>query len=268
MDGSTNATPENTVLLLGGTGRTGGRVLSQCVERGVGVRAVVRSVAQLPKGASDEPLVTVIEADPLSMTTAEWQRHLQGCDAVISCLGHTTNLRGVYGPPFDVVTGTISHVIDALQAIRPARPMRVILMSSVSVNRPAKADTRRGAGERIFVSAVRFLVPPARDNQRAADLLAHDVGSSNPYIEWVVVRPDTLRDGDVSDYQLSHELVNGIFRPGETNMSNVAHFMCDLATDDVAWRQWRGCMPVVVNAVTRTALAGIGAGESQGMART
>ena len=36
-----------TVLLLGGTGRTGGRVLQQLLGRGVRVRAVVRSAERL-----------------------------------------------------------------------------------------------------------------------------------------------------------------------------------------------------------------------------
>ena len=41
-----------TVLLLGGTGRTGGRVLRQLLDRGVAVRAVVRSAERLPDGVA------------------------------------------------------------------------------------------------------------------------------------------------------------------------------------------------------------------------
>jgi hypothetical protein len=90
-------------------------------------------------------------------------------------------------------------------------------------------------------------VPPARDNQRAADFLANEIGPRNRFIEWVIVRPDTLREGDLSQYQLSDEPVSSIFRPGETTMANVARFMCDLATDETQWQRWRGGMPVVVN---------------------
>ncbi len=43
---------EPTVLLLGGTGRTGGRVLGQLLDRGVPVRAVVRSAERLPAGVA------------------------------------------------------------------------------------------------------------------------------------------------------------------------------------------------------------------------
>ena len=30
-------------------------------------------------------------------------------------------------------------------------------------------------------------------------------------------------------------------------MANVAHFMCELATDDATWRRWRGRLPVIVD---------------------
>jgi len=47
------------VLLLGGTGRTGGRVLTQLLARGVSVRAVVRSAERLPAGAAGDPKLAV-----------------------------------------------------------------------------------------------------------------------------------------------------------------------------------------------------------------
>ena len=143
--------PKHRVLLLGGTGRTGGRVLTQLLERGVAVRAIVRSAARLPEGAAGDPLLTVVEADLLSFTTEELQRHLEGCDTVISCLGHPISFSGVMGPPFDVVVRAASNLARAVEAMRPAEPLRFILMSTVSVNRPEKADTRRGAGERLFL---------------------------------------------------------------------------------------------------------------------
>ena len=30
-------------------------------------------------------------------------------------------------------------------------------------------------------------------------------------------------------------------------MANVAHFICDLATDSEVWATWRGKLPVIVN---------------------
>jgi len=237
-----------TVLLLGGTGRTGGRVLTQLLGRGVAVRAIVRSTARLPEGVAGNPLLTVVEGDLLSLTTEELQHQLEGCDVVISCLGHNPNLKDIFGPPFDVVTRAVSNLAHAIEEMRPAQPVRFILMNTVSVNQAANADTRRGAGERLFLWVLRGLLPPARDNQRAADFFAEQIGANNSAVEWVTVRPDTLLEGDITEYRLSSELVSSIFRPSETNMANVAHFMCELATDDHTWKRWKGGMPVIVNA--------------------
>jgi nucleoside-diphosphate-sugar epimerase len=235
------------VLLVGGTGRTGGRVLTQLLERGVAVRAIVRSATRLPAGAVGSPLLSVVEADLLSLSTEELQHHLEGCDAVISCLGHTISFRGVMGPPFGLVTRAVENLARAVEGIGPAAPVRFMLMSTVSVNRPEKADARRGAGERLFLWVLRGLIPPARDNQRAADFLAREIGVGSGSIEWVVVRPDTLIDGEVTPYELHEELVSSLSRPEETSMANVAHFMCELTIDATVWERWRSKMPVIVN---------------------
>ena len=95
---------------------------------------------------------------------------------------------------------------------------------------------------------LRGLVPPARDNQRAADFLQDVIEAADPYAQWTVVRPDTLQEGDVTEYALHEGLMDGLFRPGETNRANVAHFMCELATEPEVWAAWPGKLPVIVNA--------------------
>jgi len=237
-----------TVLLLGGTGRTGGRVLQQLLGRGIHVRAVVRSAERLPAGVTDDPQLTVVEADLLSLSAAQVKEQVDGCDAVISCLGHTISAQGIFGKPRDLVTRSVERVYRAIRELRPAQPARLILMSSVSVNRPGGLDTRRGQLEKAGLWTLRGLVPPARDNQRAADFLHDVVEPADPHVQWVVVRPDTLKDGDVTEYAVHEGLVNSLSRAGETNRANVAHFMCELATDVEAWAAWRGKLPVIVNA--------------------
>jgi nucleoside-diphosphate-sugar epimerase len=241
-------TAEQTVLLVGGTGRTGGRVLQQLLDRGVNVRAIVRSAERLPAGVEEDPRLTVVEAELLSLSDEDLQRHVRGCDAVISCLGHVTDLGGIFGPPRDLVTQAARRLCAAIEANKPVEPVKFILMTSVSVNRPGRLDARRGTFERAVLAVTRGVVPPAKDNQRAADFLCGEIGTNNPFVQWVVVRPDSLLDGDVSEYALHEGLVNGIFKPGSTNMANVAHCMCELATDSQVWDDWRGKLPVVVNA--------------------
>ena len=62
---------DQTVLLLGGTGRTGRRVLAQLVSRGVRVRAIVRSSSGVEAGAAGSPGVEVVEASLLSLSDDE-----------------------------------------------------------------------------------------------------------------------------------------------------------------------------------------------------
>jgi nucleoside-diphosphate-sugar epimerase len=236
------------VLLLGGTGRTGGRVLQQLLGRGVCVRAVVRSAERLPAGVAGDPQLTAVVTDLVSLSDEQLREQVDGCDVVICCLGHVASVRGVYGAPRNLVCRSVERVYRATRELRPAQPVKLILMSSVSVNRPAHLDTRRGRFEKAAVWAMRGLVPPARDNQRAADFLHDVVEAADPYAQWVAVRPDTLKEGDVTEYALHEGLVDSLFRPGKTNMANVAHFMCELATDPKVWAAWQGKLPVIVNA--------------------
>jgi uncharacterized protein YbjT (DUF2867 family) len=184
-----------TVLLVGATGRTGRRVLEQLLSRGVHVRAVVRSRRRLAAEAAKDPRFTAVEADLLSLDDDELLGRVRGCDAVVSCLGHVINLKGIFGPPRDLVTRATMRLCRAVESARPAEPVKFILMSSVSVNRPAGLDARRAVSEHALLWLLRALLPPARDNQRAADFLGGAVGTANPCVRWVVVRPDSLVEG-------------------------------------------------------------------------
>ncbi len=245
--------PHQTVLLLGGTGRTGQRVLQQLLERGVGVRAIVRSAGKVPVRAAGDRNLEVVEASLPSLGDGVLQHHLRGCGAVVSCLGHVISARGIWGPPRDLVARTTARVCRAIETLRPERPVKLVLMSSVSVNRPGGLDARRGSLERTVLWLLRGLVPPAMDNQRAADLLHEEVGTSHPFVQWAVVRPDSLLAGDVTRYVLHEGLVSSLFAPASTNMANVAHFMCELVTDPEAWEAWKGKLPVIVNATAPAA---------------
>jgi hypothetical protein len=244
---------QQTVLLVGGTGRTGRRVLQQLLGRGVRVRAIARSRGKLPPDVVANPNLTVIEASLLSLRDEELQQHLRGCDAVVSCLGHVLSLKGVFGPPRDLVARAAMRLCRGVEALRPAAPVKLVLMSSVSVNRPGRLDARRSSFERAFLWMLCGVLPPARDNQRAADFLLEKIGPGNAFVEWAIVRPDSLLEGEISEYALHEGLVNGLFAPGRTNVANVAHFMCELVTNPKTWAAWKGKLPVITNAETSSA---------------
>ena len=240
-------------LVLGATGRTGGLVVSDLLARGVAVRALVRrrngagAAARIPVDAADTHDLEVVETDVASLAAAAFVDHLKGCDAVVSCLGPNVSLHGVFGPPYDLVTRAVGRVVDAVEDLRPDVAIRLVLMSSVSVNRPARADTRRGAIDRAFLWALRGLLPPARDNQRAADLLVRRVRADHPCIQWVAVRPDSLVAGETGAYETHEALITSVFRADTTRIADVAHFIATLVTDSAAWERWRGQMPVIVS---------------------
>ena len=238
---------QQTVLLVGGTGRTGRLVLRQLLDRGIGVRAIVRSPWKIAAGVAQHPHLAIVEGDVLSMGEAQLLSLAGGCDAVVSCLGHVISVRGVLGPPHRLVTLVTMRLCRAIESLQAARPVRFVLMSSVSVNHPGGVDTRRGMFERGFLWMLRGVIPPARDNQQAANFLHDSIGTSNPFVQWVTVRPDSLLEGDVSGYTLQEGLVSSVFAPDSTNMANVAHFMCELATNAATWDEWKGRLPVIIN---------------------
>jgi len=237
-----------TVLLVGGTGRTGRHVLQQLLERDTSVRAIVRSGRAFAPDLARNPNLTVIEAGLLSLTDEQLQLQLRGCEAAISCLGHVISFRGIFGPPRDLVARATSRLCRAIEALKPAVPVRFILMSSVSVNRAGGLDTRRGPLERAFLRLLCGVLPPAQDNQSAADFLQHTIGANHPFVQWAVVRPDSLLPGDVSPYAVHEGIVSSLFAPGATNMANVAHFMCELVTNPRTWADWKAKLPVIINA--------------------
>ena len=125
-------------------------------------------------------------------------------------------------------------------------------MTSVSVNHPGGLDTRRGLFEKTFLWVLRAVLPPADDNQQAATFLCDDIGTKNPFVQWAVVRPDTLQEGDASEYTLHEGLVSSLFAPDDTNMENVAHVMCELLKNPKVWEDWKGKLPVIINATAPT----------------
>lgn len=246
---------QQTVLLVGGTGRTGRHVLHQLLERGISVRAIVRSSGKLAPDAAQHPDLTVIEASLLSLSDEQLQGCIRGCGAVISCLGHVLSLEGVFGPPRDLVTRATSRLCRGIEVLQPAAPIKFILMSSVSVHRARGLDTRRGRMEKVFLRILCSVLPPANDNQQAADFLQEEIGMSHPFVQWAAIRPDSLLPGDVSPYTLHEGLVSSLFAPDSTNMANVAHFMCELVTNPNTWAEWKSKLPVIVNAAKSSVAA-------------
>ena len=234
------------VLVAGATGRTGGPLVRQLLERGHTVRAIARSPEKIPASLRAHPLLRVIEASVLDLNAEEMASHVRGCDALVSCLGHVMSVRGMFGAPRDLCTQATRRLCRAIEAQGASGPTKFILMSTVGVPNP-NLDERRPWFERALLTLLRHLVPPHRDNETAADFLLEDVGADHPHVAWCAVRPDSLVEGQVSPYDVVPSPTAGLFSGRPTTRANVAHLMADLIEDEDLWQRWRYQMPVIMN---------------------
>ncbi len=239
---------KTTTLVLGANGATGRRLVEQLLGRGQDVRVIVRSPDKLPELIKNHGHLVLTHASVLDLSDAELVRHVSGCSAVASCLGHNLNWKGLYGSPRKLVTDATRRVCNAIRSIKPDEPTRFVLMNTAG-NSNRDLDEPISFGQRCVIGLLRLLLPPVVDNEKAADYLRNNIGSNDREIEWVAVRPDSLIDEDeVTEYEVHQSPTrSAIFNAGSTSRINVGDFMADLITEDDTWDRWKGQMPVIYN---------------------
>lgn len=240
----TSGDASKPVLVAGATGATGRLLASELLERGVPIRAVVRSAERLPAAVREHPGCTVVEASLLDLSDEDLVSLVDGCGAVVSCLGHSLTLRGMFGPPRRLVTQAVQRLCRAIRMTEPDPAVRFILMNTAGNRLHGETVPWLHA---VVITLLRILVPPHADNEDAAEFLQVGVGLQDPALEWVAVRPDSLTDKDPGEgYELHPSPTrSAILDPGTASRANVARGMADLVTDDALWRRWAGHMPVL-----------------------
>ena len=239
------------ILIVGATGATGRLLTEELLNRGQLVKVIVRSPDKLPTAVKNHDNLTVIQASVLDLSDAELAKHTKGCDAVVSCLGHNMTFKGMYGHPRKLVTDATRRLCEAIQANRPEKPTKFVLMNTTG-NRNRDLNEPISFTEKFVVGLLRLLLPPHVDNEQAADYLRSKIGQNDKLIEWAAVRPDNLIDEDeVTPYDVYPSPIrSAIFDAGETSRINVGYFMAELITEDDIWQKWQGQMPVIYNKVT------------------
>ena len=237
-----------TTLVVGASGATGRLLVQQLLERGEHVRIIVRSEEALPEEVASHNNLSVIHGSVLDLADNEMVRHVSGCDAVASCLGHNLSFKGMFRPPRRLVTDAAQRLCSAVKANHPAEPVKFVLMNTTG-NSNRDLDEPISTGQKCVIGLLRLLLPPHADNEDAADYLRTQIGQNDGTIEWVVVRPDTLIDDAETTEIAVHPspIRSAIFDAGMTSRVNVGCFMADLIGDDEIWNEWKGKMPVIYN---------------------
>lgn len=203
-----SASAPTRVLIIGATGGTGRHLVTQALERGLEVTALVRDPSRL---AVQHPRLRILKGDVLDPASVD--EAVRGQDAVLSALGHKRFL----GPSSILSEGT-RNLIRAMEAngVR-----RLVCETSLGIGSSAG---RMGLQYTLFVLPV-ILPFYFYDKTRQERLIA---ASS---LDWVIVRPGALTDksgrGQCRSGQSIGNYVTtvGIARP------DVARFMLDQVSD-------------------------------------
>ena len=234
------------ILVVGATGMTGRSLVEQLLGKNYKVRIIVRSSHKLPAVIVENPNTTTIEDSVLGLNDEELKEHVKDCDAVVSCLGHVMNFKGIFGEPKKQCTDATRNLCNSLEKHSLPKPTKFILMNTVGVQNP-DLEEKRSRFDRGLLTLLRHTLPPHRDNETAAEYLHNTVGKENKSIEWCCVRPDSLINAEVSPYDIKESPTTGILSGQPTARFNVAHFMTELIANAELWSTWKFRMPVIMN---------------------
>ncbi|BCE03657.1 NAD(P)-dependent oxidoreductase [Marinicellulosiphila megalodicopiae] len=233
-------------LVLGASGATGHKLVEQLLNQNTQVKVIVRPSSVLPQSISAHPQLEIIRGEFLSFSDHQIQTLVQDCQIIASCLGHNLTLKGMFGNPRALVTNTIKRLCEAVALNQPNSPVKLVLMSSTGVRNKLNLETV-STTHNILIHLLRWLLPPHKDNEQATAYLQNTVSKSNPFIDWVAVRPDALIVSDqVSEYKIEAKPTrDALFNAGEISRINVAHFMASLVMDSDLWTRWKYKTPVI-----------------------
>jgi nucleoside-diphosphate-sugar epimerase len=172
------------VAVFGATGLTGGLVLSQALEQGHEITALVRDPSRV---SLSHPRLTVLGGSPTD--ASDVGRCVQGADAVIHCLG--IGGKGD-GRPTTLVSDSVKVVLTAMTK---HGVQRIVCMSNVG----AGGSGTWFANRIVLPLFVRWLLPIIEDKDRMEGELR-----SNS-VEWVSVRLPNIVEGPEKPLRISKD---------------------------------------------------------------
>ncbi|PZR27813.1 MAG: hypothetical protein DI535_08670 [Citrobacter freundii] len=165
------------ILLLGATGRTGRRLLSQALSRGHEVHVVVRDRHKI---TITDPGLFVLQGHPADKACLD--KAIKGCEAVISTL-NISRYNDFPWTPLRTPKSFLSDVMAQIISLAPEHHInRVIFTSAWGV----------GETEAELPGWFRWLVKKSNLRYPYADLLKTEELVKRSSLEWTAVRPTIL----------------------------------------------------------------------------
>jgi putative NADH-flavin reductase len=201
--GAPSHNPER-VLIVGATGGTGRQLVTQALERGYLVTALVRDPSRLQV---DHRHLTIIQGDVLDERCVE--DAMRGQEAVLSALGHKR-----YFYPTRILSEGTRNILRAMEAHGVPR---LVCETSLGIG-----DSAGRLGLYYTLIVIPLILPfYFWDKTRQERLIA---GS---HVEWVIVRPGVLTNGNKRGSLRRGDGVGSLFLTARISRADVAEFMLD-----------------------------------------
>jgi putative NADH-flavin reductase len=209
--GATRHNPAR-VLIVGANGGTGRQLVTQALERGYAVTALVRDPSRLEL---DHPHLTVVQGDVLDEGSVK--AAMRGQEAVLSALGH----KRLY--PTRILSEGTRNILRAMETHGVSR---LVCETSLGIGDSAG---RMGLYYTLFVIPV-ILPFYFWDKTRQERIIARST------VEWVITRPGVLTNGDKRGHSRHGRHVGSFLWTVRISRADVAEFMLNQLVSDTYLR--------------------------------
>ena len=198
------------VLVIGGTSGTGKQIITQALDKGHEVTAIVRNT---DKVKTTHPSLQVLKGDVLKPETL--REACNGQDAVLCALGHKK---------FFIKTTILSRgTKNLISAMREKGVRRLICITALGIN---DSRFKLGLYYSLFVHPI-ILFFYFRDKEKQEKLIM------NADLDWTIVRPGQLTNGRRKErYKHGQGLGHYVFTK-MISRADVAHFVLTVLDKDL-----------------------------------
>ena len=208
------------ILLIGGSGRTGELVVSEALERGYSITALVRDTASIPPKRN----LDIVQGTPLNAADVEHAVASAPSNDRVTAIVVTLNARRASDSPFAkpispprLLADTHQNLIAAMRSHPEIR--KIVTMSAWGVAESSKE----------MPWSFRLLFRKTNMAAQFADHDATDRELKDSGVVFVLVRPVRLSDGEKKEVKVYGDVGKGLGMFQSISRRSVAAFLIDAA---------------------------------------